>query len=531
MVRWLFNTERLCVVLAFLAHYFAVGEVIEFKDHLIEADYPEFLVIPKFSKNDAPNWSPGHGKSYIDLSRLKFTLDCAYIAANATTCPTSTLELLVFEEPTEKDWMDYWPDRNFCCTDEMVTAGYCSSTDKLYIPNDMSELFVTQFIITSDEPYYISSENIISHQNIQSTGLYIFFMANCDVKTSDVRINGQIESMDPYGYLPADLYQNLPFYGALSLMYTIIGVVWLILCMFYSHQLIPLQLWITLVLALGMIETTILFSHYLHWNDYGSSAPSLAFAGLIIGIIKRTFSRIVVTLVALGYGIVRPTLGEDMNRVMYLGGSYFFLSFLYTITTNLPVSTTDANDPEYNLLSLVILLLAGIDTTFYVWIFSSINSLLTTLAARKQALKYLLYRNFRGVLFVSLFFTIVWGLYSSILMYSDGSGKDSTWQFHWSIDALWELTYFFVFVTIAVMWAPSKNAHRYAQYSQLEMQELEFDEDWKNAGIEIIGESEMTDGDNDRKVSREYGGKLNDDDDPFHATGALDSTNAILKKQ
>jgi hypothetical protein len=107
--------------------------------------------------------------------------------------------------------------------------------------------------------------------------------------------------------------------------------------------------------------------------------------------------------------------------------------------------------------------LAMVDTTFYIWIFSSINNLLTSLAARKQGegygmgswvnsvfvchltytyihtyihthihtyihthihtyththihtyigVKYLLYRNFRTVLLVLLLFTGAWVLYS-----------------------------------------------------------------------------------------------------------------------
>ena len=113
---------------------------------------------------------------------------------------------------------------------------------------------------------------------------------------------------------------------------------------------------------------------------------------LIFGVTKRALSRVVVQLVALGYGIVRPALGEDMNRVLYLGGSYFVLSLIYTLATNMPSSSKFLGGPEYDILSLIVFMLAGIDTTFYIWIITSINSLLITLAARQQAVKYILYR-------------------------------------------------------------------------------------------------------------------------------------------
>jgi Lung seven transmembrane receptor len=48
----------------------------------------------------------------------------------------------------------------------------------------------------------------------------------------------------------------------------------------------PLQFWITLVLALGMVETTILFGKYLNWNDYGSPAMAVTFVALFFGVLK-----------------------------------------------------------------------------------------------------------------------------------------------------------------------------------------------------------------------------------------------------
>jgi len=282
-------------------------------------------------------------------------------------------------------------------------------------------------------------------------------------------------------------------------------------------------MWITLVLGLGMIETTVLFAHYLHWNEWGSPAVSLTLVGLIFGVLKRAVSRMVVILVALGYGVVR-SIGEDFNRVVYLGSAYLVLSLAYTIATHMPSTAKLATSSEVDLLSLAVFLLAGIDTTFYVWIITSINNLLASLAARKQAVKYILYRNFRAVLFVSLFFTCIWALYGSVLMINDGHGDESNWQFRWTIDALWELTYFLVFVSIAVLWAPSKNSQRYAQ--SIELTTLEDDADWVNAG-KATGVDVDKGGDD---VDGEYGGRLHDEDDPFLGSGALDVQVAIAKK-
>ncbi len=284
----------------------------------------------------------------------------------------------------------------------------------------------------------------------------------------------------------------------------------------------PLQFWISGVLVAALFETTLLYSHFLDWNDYGRPSLAITILGLIFGVIKRAASRVLVQLVALGYGVVRPSLGEDMNKVLYLGGAYFILSLLYTMLVNLPSGAKQLGDPEYDFVSMIVFLMAVVDTTFYIWIFTSINNLMVTLASRKQGVKYILYRNFRGVLFVMLALTVIWAIYGSVIFINDGTGASQYWRAKWTVDALWELIYFIIFVAIAVLCAPSKNSQRYA-YS-IELTQLEDDAEYN----EVANATALADNDGD--LDGEYGGKLNDDKDPFQGTGALDPTMAITKK-
>jgi hypothetical protein len=353
-------------------------------------------------------------------------------------------------------------------------------------------------------------------------------MAVCNPDVAPLAVDGIIDSMDPYGYLPADLFGDLPFYLTLFICYLIVGLTWLVLCLFYADQLMPLQIWISAVLAVGMVETSMLFAHFMNWNDEGRPALAITVIGLVFGVIKRAMSRVLVQLVSLGYGVVRPSLGEDMNRVLYLGGAYLVCSLMYTLITGLPSTSKSVTEPEYDLLSLLTFVLAAIDTTFYVWIFTSINNLMTSLAARKQSVKYLLYRNFRAVLFAMLIFTCGWALYSSVFYLNDSGGGTSNWQDKWTIDALWELIYFVVFVAIAVLWAPSKNSQRYA-YS-VELTQLEDDDEYNQAGVQNALDSTQHDGENDQDLDGEYGGRLHDDQDPFQGRGALDPAMALMKK-
>ena len=199
-----------------------------------------------------------------------------------------------------------------------------------------------------------------------------------------------------------------------------------------------------------------------------------------------------------------------MGKVLMIGLSYFILSLYYSIFNSLPTRNKKIDDPNYTLFSLCIILLAGVDTTFYCWVFLSINNILAGLAARKQAAKYLLYRNFRVVLLVSLSANCLWVLYGSVIRYNIDSGEDNNWKDRWTVDALWESTYFLIFVAIAIMWAPSKDFSKYAYHEELS--QLEDDSEYSQNGIELDEQSSKEDNKNgDDDVDAEYGGRLNDE--------------------
>ena len=524
-------------LLAFLLFEVATSEIIRYDGRVLEAARPEYLKIPKFASHDAPNWAPGKGRSFIDLSDLALLATCEQeIVADpgvkgsgeedAPCVVASNFDILLFKEPEgpdEKYWQSYWPSHQFCCTAPAVDNGYCDKAqlNKLIIPDDLPGAFSSSFKLNANEVVKFSDNPMMSRHDIKESGVYILMMASCDVASPDVTLGGQIESMDPYGYLPADLFGNLPYYMVLSGLYSILAVCWAVVCFMYFDQIIALQMWITSVLSLGMIETTSLCAHYDHWNLHGLMSINLMMTGVVFGIAKRTFSRVVVLLISLGYGVVKPSLGDDMPKVVQLGCAYFSLSVVYVIVTMFPSKHKGTEDPDMDYVSVIVFLLAAVDTVFYVWIIQSINSLLASLAARQQGMKYLLYRNFRAVLLMALFFAIVWGLYSSVVMYDDGSPNDSSWQSRWTVDALWELTYFVVLAAIAQMWAPSSNSQRYAYHDQLSG--LEDDEDYRAAG----GDIELAE-----RVDAEYGGGLDDADDPFKSSGGgLDVRSAISKKQ
>lgn len=114
-----------------LSSYFEIGNgsIITYKNHALIPGHPEYLVFPKFAKNDAPNWWPGNGNSFIDLSRINAKVDCTVAKG---ILPTSTnynckdsaiLDVLVFESLGNQPWIDYWDDHQYCCNQDQISAG------------------------------------------------------------------------------------------------------------------------------------------------------------------------------------------------------------------------------------------------------------------------------------------------------------------------------------------------------------------------------------------------------------------------
>ncbi len=99
-------------------------DIIVYNHHVIPAEQPEFLIIPKFQKGEVPNWKPGKGRSYIDISRLRVSSTC-YTKENEKKdlCIPANFDLLVFKAPMDAPWQSLWKDDDYCCTKELVDDG------------------------------------------------------------------------------------------------------------------------------------------------------------------------------------------------------------------------------------------------------------------------------------------------------------------------------------------------------------------------------------------------------------------------
>lgn len=132
--------------------------------------------------------------------------------------------------------------------------------------------------------------------------------------------------LGPQGYLSVVAWPLLPFYGCMCAVYVIMGIIWLILCARHWRDLLRIQFWIGDVIFFGMMEKAMFLAEFQNINNAGTSTRGLILAAEIVSCAKRTLARMLVIIVSLGFGIVKPRLGPTFHRVIGVGGLYFVLA-------------------------------------------------------------------------------------------------------------------------------------------------------------------------------------------------------------
>jgi hypothetical protein len=492
-------------------------ELISYENDYIIGQHPVYLSIPKYAPKDVASMKPGYGKSFVDFSGVSMELDCDPGEAG---CVDTLLEILIFQAPDDKYWMDYWPDRTICCSAKLAAEGKCGLNTKgvgrIIIPSDRHISQTSDLgsvTIPPGEIVHFGDDDLsLSTLRIKSTGLYVMVMATCSDKAADIALHGYAESMDPYGYLPADMWGNVSFFSIIAIAYAILNIVWSTLCYNHREELLPIQLHISGVFVLGMLETIFMYMHYSEWNQLGQQLYMLAAVGFLCGVAKRTMSRVLVLITSMGYGVTKVTLGEDWQKIIFLALMYGSLSLVYTFVKVLPNGAKSGVREQKDAIAIVVLLLAITDATFYMWTISSLNTVIAGLRARKQNLKLNLFIRFRAALVTSLFLSVLWIVYAASFIVNDPANHN--WQWEWSKEGFLEITYLAVLCVIAFLWAPSKNSQRYAHSIEL----TQMDDD----------EYELGPSDDSDPLDAEYLGDLENDDAIFNVSG-LDHTAATKK--
>ncbi|KAI5423437.1 hypothetical protein KIW84_046406 [Lathyrus oleraceus] len=270
---------------------------------------------------------------------------------------------------------------------------------------------------------------------INATGMYYLYFMFCDPNLKGTTVTGKTVWRNPNGYLPGKMAPLMTLYGFMSLAYLLLGLLWFLrFLQFWKEKDIihvHLHYHITAVIALGMCEMALWYFEYANFNVTGSRPMGITIWAVTFTSVKKTLSRLLLLVVSMGYGVVRPTLGAQgvAHRVVLLGVMYFVACEAFELVEHLG----NIND------------------------FSGKSKLLLT---RRNLAKLEIYRKFTNTLAVSVLLSIAWIGFE--LYFNATDPLSELWQIAWIIPAFWSLLSYTLLLVICVLWAPSRNPTRYA---------------------------------------------------------------------
>lgn len=378
-------------------------------------------------------------------------------AASSKDTDSVKVQAIVFEVEDRETigGSAYGGQKAICCTADLAKLGVCTQDDLIYRPSaknpDWPQVFSASFT-GKDVVTTLPSKTI----SITKTGMYNVYFIFCDPALKGLVIEGKTVWKNPTGYLPGRMAPLMNFYGLISLAFVILGIFWFSQYARFWREVLPLQNCITAVIALGMFEMALWYLEYAEFNKTGVRPMGITFWAVTFGTIKRTIARLIILLVSMGYGVVRPTLGGLSSKVQMLGVTFFLASEVLELVENLGA----VSDLSGNARLFLVLPVAMLDAFFILWIFTSLSKTLEKLQARRLMAKLDIYRKFTNTLAVTVIVSVGWIGYE--LYFKSTDVYNERWQRAWIIPAFWQVLTFSLLSVICVLWAPSQNSMRYA---------------------------------------------------------------------
>ncbi|XP_044515441.1 transmembrane protein 87B [Gracilinanus agilis] len=316
-------------------------------------------------------------------------------------------------------------------------------------------------------------------------GPHLFIVSfKTEKEDTNWNLNVSLSMVGLHGYISASEWPLMIFYMVMCIIYILYGILWLMWSACYWKDLLRIQFWIAAVIFLGMLEKAVFYAEYQNVNTTGLSSQGLLMFAELISAIKRTLARLLVIIVSLGYGIVKPRLGTVMHRVIGLGALYFIFAAIEGIMRiiggpnhvavlicDIILAIIDSifawfisfTAKESDLVPLASIPLALLDSglcCMYVYIFVSLAQTMKTLKLRKNTVKFSLYRHFTNTLIFAILASIIFMIWTTKKFRLAECQSD--WMELWVDDAFWRFLFSLILLVIMFLWRPSANNQRYA---------------------------------------------------------------------
>ncbi|MCO5578092.1 hypothetical protein L7F22_031930 [Adiantum nelumboides] len=406
------------------------------------------------------SYGAANGRSYIGFDHIKFRRTEESAARHTEYESSSGLVQAILFEASDRERIGgsaYGGRIAICCTPDLAKVEGCKQGEVILRPSENPNWPLQIPISFKGNSREVSMQ--VENVNITKTGMYNLYFIFCDPQLKGLVIDGTTRWKNPSGYLPGRMAPLMTFYGLMSLAYLVLGVAWISQYMRYWRDILALQNYLTAIITLGMFEVTLWYFEYANFNVTGRRPIGITFWAVTFGTVKKTLSRLLILVVSMGYGVVRPTLGGLTSKVILLGATYFIAAEVLDVFEH--VGTI--NDLSGKARLFLVLPVAILDAFFILWIFTSLSKTLEKLQARRMVAKLELYRKFTNALAVSVVISVAWIGYELYFKATDPFSE--RWQSAWIISSFWNILTFVLLCVICALWAPSQNSTRYA-YSE-----------------------------------------------------------------
>lgn len=268
----------------------------------------------------------------------------------------------------------YGGQREVCCTADLAKLGVCTQGQIIRRPSAKNPDW-PKVVTASFHANKVVTKLPTTTIPITKTGMYNLYFVHCDPNLRDVIVLGKTTWRNTNGYLPGRMAPLMNFYGYMSLAFVVLGIFWFSQYAKNFKEILQLQNCISVVIVLGLLEMAMWYFDYAAFNGSGIRSTWLTFWSVTFGTIKRTVARLIILIVAMGYGVVRPTLGGLTSKVIMLGLTFFLASEALELVEN--VGTV--NDVSGKARLFLVLPVAFLDAFFILWIFTSLNATLNKL--------------------------------------------------------------------------------------------------------------------------------------------------------
>lgn len=280
-----------------------------------------------------------------------------------------------------------------------------------------------------------------------------------------------VKMKGPRGYSsPAD-WPLMMFFMVMCIVYVLFATLWLLWLICYWRDLLRIQFWIGAVIILGMLEKAVIYSEFQSIQDHGDYDQGAVIFAELLSALKRSLARILLIIVSLGYGIVRPRLGTTVPKLVAVGLLYLVFASVEGVLR--------VTGGFYGTVALIAnITLSLTDSCVIWWVFISLSQTTRLLKLRRNVVKLSLYQHFTNTLIFSVLASVIFIIWTTrqFKLVKCQSG----WRDMWVDDAFWRLLFSTILLVIMVLLRPSVNSQRFSHSPLIdEEEEDDYDDEAK----------------------------------------------------